>query len=155
MSLSRGTQILVIMWAAIVVACRSVWCVCMKTPWIGSTYRICMSRVSGLEIAGCGCLAGAPAVDQRKGSDSIIELRPTDCPPLDNRNLEGPAKGAEIMTTVGAQLQSPDIVVDFFVPDVHGATRQGGQSLRSRYEVLYADEDVRMMTERQHSWIGG
>ncbi|HBK12791.1 MAG TPA: hypothetical protein DDZ32_08115 [Gammaproteobacteria bacterium] len=110
------------------------------------------SSFSALELLDAGAWGWrAKVVDQRKGSDSIIELR------LDRsarrwitRNLEGPAKGAEIWTHVfEVTPQSLDIVVDFFVPDVQASQRDKvGRAYARAYEVLY-DEDVRMMTERQ------
>ena len=72
-------------------------------------------------------------VDQRKGTDSVIELR------LDRearrwitRNLEGPSKGAEIWThAFEVAPQMLDIVVDFFVPNVPAAQRDKvGRALR-------------------------
>jgi|TARA_Y100000992_G_C21258313_1_gene489787 nitrite reductase/ring-hydroxylating ferredoxin subunit len=110
------------------------------------------SSFSDLELLDSGAWGWrAKVVDQRKGTDSIIELR------LDRaarrwitRNLEGPAKGVEIWTHVFELTpQSLDIIVDFFVPDVDVAQRDKvGRAYARAYEVLY-DEDVRMMTERQ------
>ena len=110
------------------------------------------SSFSALELLDAGAWGWrAKVVDQRKGTESVIELR------LDRearrwitRNLEGPAKGAEIWTHVfEVAPQMLDIVVDFFVPGVPVAQRERvGQAYARAYEVLY-DEDVQMMTERQ------
>ena len=85
------------------------------------------SSFSALELLDAGAWGWrAKVVDQRKGTESVIELR------LDRearrwitRNLEGPAKGAEIWTHVfEVAPQMLDIVVDFFVPGVPVAQRE-------------------------------
>ncbi|MDP6376200.1 MAG: Rieske (2Fe-2S) protein [Pseudomonadales bacterium] len=84
------------------------------------------------------------------GQTLLIELR------LDielrrwiTRNLEGPARGAEIWThafEIGPE--RVDINVDFFVPDVPAEARaKVGQAYARAYETLY-DGDVPMMVQR-------
>ena len=86
------------------------------------------------------------------GGKSLLELSlDRSCRRWITRNLEGPNEGAEIWTHVFVEApRQLDIVVDFFVPGVALEAREKvGYAYARQYEILY-DEDVEMMTQRQH-----
>ncbi|MGE0622317.1 MAG: Rieske 2Fe-2S domain-containing protein [Pseudomonadales bacterium] len=109
------------------------------------------SSFASIERIEAGAWGWRARTVSRAGDASVIELRlDRACRRWITRTLEGRNAGAEIWThafPIGSD--RVDIVVDFFVPDVTGDSREKvGRAFAALYERLY-DEDVAMMVERQ------
>jgi nitrite reductase/ring-hydroxylating ferredoxin subunit len=110
------------------------------------------SSFQDIECLDAGSWGWRAAVIDRRDRRMELELR------LDRsarrwitRNLSGPSEGAEIWTHVFiVEERLLDLVIDFFVPGVALEAREKvGRAYAQSYETLY-DEDVWMMSERQH-----
>lgn len=106
-----------------------------------------------IECLASGAWGWRAALTAPDGAVSEIELR------LDRslkrwitRNLEGPAKGAEIWTHVFEESTGGlSINVDFFVPGVPEAAREKVGAAYARVYARLYDEDVEMMVTRQQN----
>jgi nitrite reductase/ring-hydroxylating ferredoxin subunit len=99
-----------------------------------------------------GASAWRAAVTHGNGRDAVIELSlDRDCRRWVTRAVEGFGAGSEIWTHAFPLARGRvEILVDFFLPEVDEARRARlGRSYADYYARLY-DEDVAMMTERQH-----
>jgi nitrite reductase/ring-hydroxylating ferredoxin subunit len=107
---------------------------------------------SAIECLASGAWGWRATLTAPDGAVSEIELR------LDRslkrwitRNLEGPAKGAEIWTHVFEEdAGGLSINVDFFVPGVPEAAREKVGAAYARVYARLYDEDVDMMVTRQN-----
>ena len=109
------------------------------------------SSFTDLQVLDSGAWGWRAQTTNHKGQISLLELKlDRSCRRWITRNLEGPAKGAEIWTHVFERgARELDLVIDFFVPGVDPEAREKvGLAYAKAYETLY-DEDVWMMTERQ------
>jgi len=116
-------------------------------------HRSTFSRIAPIDAGAWGFRArlwGNPYDEPRS---FVIELKlDRDCRRWITTTVEGPGAGTEIWTHAFSLAERTTlVVVDFFVPD---AKKDSSARLAEHYRTLYArlyDEDVRMMTTRQHA----